>query len=273
MSSEQVQFLTPVGRIVMGSIAEGRTTDQQGRPLTTLQGQPKTQYFIGLAVPKNSPDWEPFWQQIVAIGQRDWPGGQWNTPGFAWKVLDGDTVQNNPHCAGHYLIKMTSGFAPTCVDTANNPIDPTIVKRGYWVRCYVGVKGNDNTQKPGVYVNHELIQLVGYGEEIVGGTDPNQAFAQPVAHMPAGVSQTPVAPAADPTQPAPAQPAQPAPTQPAPAQPAQPAPTQPAPATTVPAGAPGLPVSVVGQAETIASPSDVQPHPGILNPQPGGPVR
>lgn len=255
MSGEAVYITTPVGRFVMGDAFQGSDKDHQGRPRLDQQGQPKTQWFMGLAILKNDPGWNDLWSQITAVGQRDFPNGEWQRPDFAWKVVDGDAkYPDRPECAGCYVVRFSSGFAPTVYNAQNQQIvDPAQCKRGDYVRCYVSIRGNGDRQKPGVYINHQMVQVCGFGEAINSGPSPEQAFGAP-AQLPPGASQTPVAPAGGmpapggapvPPTPAPA----PAPTAasapPAP-QPAQPGPTAsptnapaPYPQILTPGGAPG----------------------------------
>lgn len=252
MSQDPVYVTTPVGRHVMGDAFNGNDKDHQGRPRFTQSGQPKTTWFVGLAIPKNDPGWADFWGQIVATAQRDYPAGQWQAPGFAWKVVDGDGKNQNgqpypEHCHGHYVVRLSSGFAPTVWNAQNQQItDPSQCKRGDYVRAYIAVRGNDDQQKPGVYLSHSMVQVVGYGEAITSGPSAAQAFGAPAA-LPPGASQTPVAPAQGMPAPAGALAPQAAPTQ------------APVPAPGVP-GAPAAP-----QAAPTAYPGNVQPHPAILN--------
>lgn len=243
--NEAIFTTTPVGRFVMGDAFNGSDKDHQGRPRLDQKGQPKMQWFMALAIPKNDPQWPELWGQITGVAQRDFPGGEWNRPDFAWKVVDGDAkYPDRPECAGCYVVRFSSGFAPTVYNAQNAQIvDASQCKRGDYVRCYVSMRGNDDRQKPGVYLNHQMVQVVGYGEPINSGPSPDQAFGAPAA-LPPGASATPVAGA-----PMPAAPGVPQ-VNPAPA------PTASAPTPAAPAGVPGVPT---------ASPSNVQPYPQILN--------
>lgn len=293
MSNERTYITTPVGRFIMGDAFTGSDKDPTGRPRLDQQGKPKTQWFMAIAFPKNDPGFGPMWQQINAVAQRDFPMGEWQRPEFAWKVVDGDAkYPDRDECRGCYIVRLSSGFAPTVYNSQNQQIiDPTQCKRGFYVRAYISVAGNADRQKPGIYINHHMIQVVGYGEEIVSGPSAAEVFATPAA-LPPGASAHPIAPAA-PMPAAPGYPAAPAPAygppQPAyapapPAAPGYPAPaaypTQPpapayAPAPTAPAGYPApAPVAVAPAPPTAypGNPPAPPPHPGILTP-PGGPVR
>ena len=45
------------------------------------------------------------------------------------------------------------------------------MKLGYFVQVYGNVDGNGDLQKPGVYLNHDVVSLQGYGPEISFGPD------------------------------------------------------------------------------------------------------
>ena len=97
--SDLLAFTTPVGRIIHGSVDEPQTKDGQGNPLTVKTGanagQPKVQYYIGLAIPKTPGlDWsaEPWGQIMVQEAKTSMP--QMFDPAtgaplrhFAWKVV------------------------------------------------------------------------------------------------------------------------------------------------------------------------------------------
>ena len=60
--AENVYMITPVGRIVQGDVFVGTDKDHQGRPRLDKQGQPKKQFFIGVAFPKG-PEEDQLWAQ------------------------------------------------------------------------------------------------------------------------------------------------------------------------------------------------------------------
>lgn len=264
--SEAVQILTPVGRFIMGDAFTGNNKNMAGAPRVNKKGEPATQWFMGIAIPKADPGWADMWAQIAAVAQRDFPGGQFNNPSFSWKVSDGDTkYPDRPECAGHMVVRMSSGFAPRIFNSENQQItDPTQIKRGDYIRAYISVVGNGDMNKPGVYVNHQMIQLCGYGEEIRGGPDATEVFGgSPVTTLPPGASATPVAPAAG-------MPAMPGAvpvgvtTVAQPVYAPMPNPMPAAPAPTAPGGMPGIPAAPA-PASPIASPGSAPPpHPTIL---------
>lgn len=224
-------FTSPVGRLVQGDPFKPRTTDQQGNPLTIKSGpnagQPRSDYFIAIAVPKDSPEWPAFKALIDAEAKAAWPQGQFNSPKFSNKIIDGDGMDDNgksnadkPGFAGCWVVRFSSGFAPAIwarskvlPEHMRSPDPesfvqvtfPTALKRGYFIRTAGNVAGNQNQQSPGLYLNYNMVELVGYGEEIVSGPTASQAFGAAPAALPTGVSAaptdapTPSAPAPTPT--------------------------------------------------------------------------
>lgn len=258
MAQEPIYLTTPVGRFVMGDAFTGSDKDQQGRPLMTTAGKPKVNYFQGIAFAKNDPAWQQLWAQIYAVGQRDFPNGAFQRPDFAWKVVDGDLkYADRPECRGHNILRLSSGFPPKIFNAQNLQItDPAQCKRGYYVRAYISVQGNDDTGKPGLYISPSLIQVCGYGEEIISGPSAAQVFAAPAA-LPPGASAVPVAPAGPMVAPT--------------APPAGHGPPQPAPAYTMPAAhaAPPPAYGPPPAAYAPPAPAPVAPAPTYA-PPPGG---
>lgn len=272
--AEVTNILTPPGRLVGGDPFQPQTKDAEGRPLIIKTGpnagQPRVDYYIGLAIPKNDPGWPELWAKIHGEAKQAFPSlfdaaGNCINPQFAFKVIDGDSQVPNSKGVkpcdkqgypGHWVLGFSGGFAPKCYTTGAEQLitDPSMIKKGYYIRVYGTVKGNESQQQPGVYLNHRMVELVGYGEEIITGPDGKAIFGAAPAALPAGASATPVAPPTSIAQPAPAA----APTVPASA----PGVAQPAPAAT-PAQVPG------------PAPAGVTPAPDFLNPPagaPGGPA-
>ncbi len=206
----RTNFTTPVGRLVMGSLYKPQTTDAEGKPLVVKSGpnagQPKVSFFFALAVPKNPGEthWSqtPWGQTILKVGAEAFPQ-QYQTPMFAWKVVDGDsTVPNTKGIApctregykGNWVISFSSGFAPKIYnkDGTQTIVEPDAVKLGYFVQVNGDVDGNGSTQRPGVYINHSMVALSAYGEEISVGRDPADAGFGTAA-LPAGAMAAPPA--------------------------------------------------------------------------------
>lgn len=244
-------ILTPVGRLVMGDPYEAQTKDAEGNQLVYKHGpqagQPRVDYFLGLAIPKTDPGVDALRTQIHAVAREAFPAmfdaaGNCQRPGFAFKYKDGDDTTPNAKgvrpCdregwAGSWVFMFGSSFAPKCYDTASPPnalVEAGSIKRGYYIRISGTVKGNGAQNQPGVYLNHNMVQMMAYGEEIITGPSAEQVFGGTAPALPAGASTTPVAspstppPAAAPTTgvstpttavPAPAAPAVPPPITPA----------------------------------------------------------
>lgn len=150
---------------------------------------------------------------------------------FAIKVIDGDTYDTNsgkPHSAkegwaGHWVVKIsTYAGAMRVVNglTGNSPITevgsgPNHIKTGDFVVCCLDISSNgwagDAQSKPGIYMNPDLLQLVGYGDAIISGPNPDEMLkgaAEAIGgYVPAGMSTTPTAAALPGALPPPVQPA------------------------------------------------------------------
>lgn len=260
MSSQSNQFLTPVGRLVQGDAMEPQTKDQQGNPLTVKTGpnagQPTQRFFVALAFAKTDPGFAALRAQMTQVARTAWPqwfdaNGNCTHPKFSWKIMDGDGVDDNgkPNAskegfAGHWVVKFSSSYPPKCFYVGryqpNEQIqDKMAIRRGYYVRIGGTVEGNGNPQKPGLYVNLNMVELVAQGKEIVSGPDAASVFgAAPVSALPAGAIALPGQPAAVAAVPTPAMmtPQAPAPVMPAPL------PVAPVPAFTAPPPAAAAPV-------------------------------
>jgi hypothetical protein len=69
-----------------------------------------------------------------------------------------------------------------------------LLSAGYYVRVSGTVEGNANAQRPGIYVNLDMVELSAYGPEIVSGPDAGEAFGAAPTALPAGASPTPLTP-------------------------------------------------------------------------------
>ena len=221
--AERNYLLTPVGRLVSGHPMVAQDKDQMGKPLTNMKGEPKVNYFIGLAIPKTDPEFGAIWQEMNSVARAGFPqffgaDGKCTHPTFSFKLIDGDGADttgqpysNREGYAGHWVLRLSTGFAPQCYTKggAARIAEPDMIKRGYYMRAYISVEPNGNIQKPGIYLNYSMIELVGYGPEITSGPDGATIFGgAPVANLPVGASAAPVggAPLAMPTPAAPVAP-------------------------------------------------------------------
>lgn len=219
----KTDFLTPVGRLVQGDPFEAQTKNMQGQPLMTMSGQPTQRYFIAVAFRKDDPQWPALKARLVQVAHADFPtlvdaAGNCSHPRFSWKIADGDGVDDNGKSnagkegfAGHWVVKFSSSFAPRCFHAGHYAPheqiqDVNAIRRGYFVRVAGTVEGNSNPQKPGLYVNLNMVELAGIGPEISNGPDASTVFGGAAAPLPVGASPLPMhvgaAPAAAPSMPA-----------------------------------------------------------------------
>ena len=270
------ETVSPVGRIVQGNPLVGQQRkDDNGNPLFNADGSPTLQYYVGLAISKQDPAAQQLIAQINAEAQAAWPNlfdpatGACRDPKFSIKYLDGDGFDANGKSyaeregmAGHWVLRLQSNYplrSYNGMDGRNTEItDPEQIYRGCFAVAAIEVKSNNatGTHTRGLYINCRGLQMVGHGERILGGANPDELFggAGPAiaagAYVPPGMTQTPPAPAAVPAAMVPpAAPAAPAPQPLAPPNTAfvqhaltgqAPAPAAPAPAMAPPPPAPAM---------------------------------
>lgn len=202
----RLNLIWPGGRYVSGDHAKKRTLDIDGRPVP-----PEEQDFsFGLAIAKNHPDLPAllgqfyqyaagFYQNNQEVMQRMSRGFIGSKQGgFSWKIKDGDLPnakgQPTPHGAGCYIFYMSTMFPLVCADANNVQIDPSQIKRGDYIDVSGSIAVNEQVgDRAGVYINPNIIRRVGYGDPIVSGPTPEQAFANRPAQLPQGASATPTA--------------------------------------------------------------------------------
>lgn len=201
------QFLSPVGRLVMGSLYKPSTKDADGNALVYKTGQPRVNYFLALAIPKGK---ETHWAQtewgapIYAAGVAAFPQAH-KSPTFAWKVTDGDDRTPNSKgksafetegFAGNWILRFSGSFAPKVYREDSGAYvqvtEEGYIKPGYFVQISGSFAGNDRQQRPGLYLNHSMVAFSAYGPEIHFGPDANSVgFGK--APLPAGASAAPLA--------------------------------------------------------------------------------
>jgi hypothetical protein len=250
-------FTTPAGRYVSGSIDIPKTKDHKGNPKMIKHGpdagKPTQSFDFGIAIPKiPGVDWRQteMGQKVHAAAAKAWPNGQFNLPGFSWKITDGDSTIPNTKMKrpcdsegypGHWVIYFSSNKAPQTVNNDGKvQIDPKSIKKGDWIQVAGSTCGNNDTDKPGMYMNHSIVSFQWAGDPITSGPDPS-TLGFGATPAPAGVSTVPTGSF---TAPAPTAPVAAAPVAAAPAPAMAPAP---------------------------AAPTAVVPHTGILNPAPAAP--
>lgn len=259
--SEAVEILTPVGRVVGGHPMVSRpvTDDRTGQPVLGGDGQPRVDYYFGLAIPKEG---EQHWNQtewgakIYRAAQTGWPNGEYQSPTFSWKVTDGDSPVPNKAgkkpCdregwPGHWVLHLSTGIPIRCFHVGRYEPHLQIqnkdeIKAGDYGRAFINAKANNPSQSPGVYLNPQLFELSRAGQQIIldSGPDAGSVFGGSAPQVPPGAAVDNAV-----QQPAPG---------------ATPPPTaQPAPGATPPPAA---------QPATDATPPPAEPHNDFLNPPP-----
>ena len=235
------------GRIVWtsGDLFKGRQkTDQHTKQIRrNAAGEPMMEYGFGLAVMKSSlaqtGPGQPgeIWAAIHAEAMTLYPNGQ-IPPSFAMKYKDGDTSiddKGQPYSlregyAGHLVFACTTSLPIKYFKWENggNVMINEGIKCGDYVNVQLQIKAHPaaGTAKAGLYLNPNMVQLLGYGKEIVNTPNGDAIFGNNAPPVYPGASSIPVAPGPMPMQ----QPAMPQTFAPPPQPGAQPSYQPPAPA-------------------------------------------
>lgn len=272
-----VDFNTPPGRFVGGSLYQGKTKDDKGVQLTfksgSQLGQQRTEYSFAIAIPKTQPHWasEPGWgEKIWAEGHAAWPQGQAQRKDFSWKVTDGDSTEpnskmkrpcDNTGYPGCWVLWFTDPSTPPklAVALSGEPVwndTPNFCLPGDIIEVRGSVASNESDQTAGVYLNVSAVCMRAYHVEgrISGNTVDLASAGFGSAPLPSGATAMPagnaLAPAAPPAPGAP--PSTPA-APPAPAGPAA-APAAPPAPVTPNAAILGAPAPVVAPPAPVPSP-------------------
>ena len=210
-------FVSPVGRFVQGSLFELQTKNQDGSPILTKTGpnagQPSSRSYFAVAYKKDDPLFGPFYQLMVAEARASFPNffdaaGNCTHPNFAWKLMDGDGVDQNGKknsekegCAGHWVLKFGGSFLPRVfyhgrTAPQDQVKDANLCPRGYYVRVVGSMKSNAPSNKPGLYLNPDIVEVCGAGEIITSGPDAAELLGGVAMALPAGAQALPGLPAA-----------------------------------------------------------------------------
>lgn len=204
-----MEIMFPVGRMVGGGSLYKLfpVTDNKGLPKMDRSGQPMTKCNFGVAIPKDpaTTHWsQTAWgQKIVSVAQAAFPNGEFNSPLFAWKILDGDsTVPNkkgNVPCKnvaypGNWVIWFSQSWLPKLcnADGSQALTEPDSIVPGYFVQVLGDVIDNKPSESPGVFMNPRAVALAGYGEKILGTSEVNTVTAGFGGALPPGASAAPV---------------------------------------------------------------------------------
>jgi hypothetical protein len=207
------EILLPVGRMIGGSMYKPQPrTGNDGKPIVnTRTGEVEQSYSFGLAIPKNPG--EASWSQtawgatIRKIGDDAYPG-QSQSPTFAWKITDGDSVipnkKNRRPCdqdgyPGNWILWFSQAWAPKLVN-ANGTVELTedgAIVPGYFIEVYCNAVANKPrpgaSHTPGIYLNPMAVALAAYGQRIESSSVDTVAvgFGAKAAALPVGASTTP----------------------------------------------------------------------------------
>lgn len=220
---------TPVsigGRTVWGNpFNRVQITDRNtGKPAINADGTPKMRYNFGLAIPA-AEFVAKVWPVMQAEALKHFPAGVFPTD-YAWKYVDGinGMDKGNPQkgiapqpyskregYAGCYVLSVSSSLEnppPLFRWTAQgwqqcdpNNIDGNKFKTGDYIEVGLSIDAHMG-QSPGLYINPQGVQFVGFGTAIMNGPDATAMFGAGPAAIPAGASPTPLgAPAGAPGMP------------------------------------------------------------------------
>lgn len=217
--SEYLHLVTPVGRLVRGSLTERTKTDYDGNLYADGEGP----FELGFAIRKDDPSVGEFLGQLYtkavtdapnlkAKADMEWQSG-FSAGTFRFKVRDGDKPnqkgQTNQNTIGSWVLNLsttlpskftyTDQYGLKLTDPMGQPIAPrseipaSMIKIGDYAHIAVSVKYNgkiDHTA--GIYLSQGAVMLAGYGEAISGGLSLDEAFATLPGSgaLPAGASVT-----------------------------------------------------------------------------------
>lgn len=209
MSKIEVEFRTPVGRLVGGSLYDPQEEGYGGKKTADKNGKPTVNFYFGLAIEKRGErHWaETTWGKVIwETGHRGFPNGQAQQPAFAWKITDGDsTVQTMNRSGkmsspsekqgypGHWVLAFNSAFAPQICDRLGTKYiqEKDHTNPGDYIQVAASVVPNGDMTHSGVFLNPRAVAHQAFGEPIVWGIDIKKVgFGQDP--LPAGASLTPV---------------------------------------------------------------------------------
>ena len=207
MSSQtRVNITSPVGRLVMGSLYTGYTTDAENKPLVYKNGpdagkprlnfssrspSPKPASHIGL-IPNGG-------ERFSKLEPKHFPRRIKLRPSLGRSRMG---IRSFPRRRRAFPIRTKVGKEIGSSSFQAPSLRKSIVKKArliskrrelnlaFFVQVAFSVDGNQSTSQPGVYLNHSMVCLRGFGPEIVIGPNVEDAGFG-AAPLPAGASLTP----------------------------------------------------------------------------------
>jgi len=193
------QILLSPGRIVEGNVYKSSTLGMNG------QIKAKPEFYFAVAIAKTDPRIPEIWEAykrtaqdyyrshpnvMAAIAKEDFRPYQ----GFAWKISNGDDADRvgKPGQAGCWIFKFKTTWEIKVVDANNVPINPTLLRTGFWCDVLANLDGNKNTNhQAGLFANPVFVRWLfpGYGEEIQPGPDADKAMGAAPTQLPPGAQQ------------------------------------------------------------------------------------
>ena len=189
------EFVSPVGRLIYGSVFQGSDKGYQNRlnDIDQSTGLPQIKWQFGIAIEKQNPELPAFMQLLQAAMSQAWPafkGDMADPDQFKAKILDGDKTPEKAGYKGCLIFKIESKFLPTVFadDRARLITNPDEVKRGYYIQVAGSYTSNALQDNPGMKIWGSKILMRFVGEEIKGsGGDPG-CFENTGGYRPAGAS-------------------------------------------------------------------------------------
>jgi len=193
------QILLSPGRIVEGNVYKSSTLGMNG------QIKAKPEFYFAVAIAKTDPRIPEIWEAykrtakdyyrshpnvMAAIEKEDFRPYQ----GFAWKISNGDDADRvgKPGQAGCWIFKFKTTWDIKVVDANNVPINPALLRTGFWCDVLANLDGNKNiNHQAGLFANPVFVRWLfpGYGEEIQPGPDADKAMGAAPTQLPPGAQQ------------------------------------------------------------------------------------
>ena len=149
----------------------------------TKQGTGKPQFSVQLLIPKTDTATTQILLDLMsAAAVAAWTDRQ-PLSEVAYNFNDGDASPDVPEFAGHWRLKVSSGFAPQVVDAHCNPVtDLNKIVSGCWANVCLQMRTYDfpgdaqNAAASGVSASLIAIQHVQDGPKIMGRHDAAKIF-------------------------------------------------------------------------------------------------